>query len=172
MNDHKRIHETTSRVEGRELVIERIFDAPRELVFKVFTDPDHLENWWGPEGWTTTNYKTDIQPGGVWHFCMRSSDGQESWGKALYHEIDVPERIVYTDVFSNEEGNTVESMPEMLVTLTFIEYKGKTKIVNRTRFASEKQLESIIDMGVVQGFTEMWNCLEKHLQTIQRSKQR
>jgi len=166
MSNHKHIYETISRVEGTELILERTFDAPRELVFKAFTDPKHLANWWGPKGWKTTNYRTDIQPGGVWHFCMRSSDGQESWGKTLYHEIDEPERIVYTDVFSDKEGNMVESMPEMLVTLTFIELKGKTKIVSCTRFASEQQLESILDMGVVQGFTETWDCLDEHLKNI------
>jgi uncharacterized protein YndB with AHSA1/START domain len=167
-NDHA-TNSMTTKVEDRDLVLERIFDAPRELVFKVFKDPEHLSRWFGPKGWTLPVCKMDFRPGGVWHYCMRSADGQmNSWGKAVYHEIVEPERIVYTDTFSDEEGNAVEGMPETLITMTFVEYEGgKTKLISRAQFASPEALKATMDMGLIQGMTETWDNLAAHLKEIQ-----
>jgi uncharacterized protein YndB with AHSA1/START domain len=151
----------------RELVIERVFDAPRELVFKVFSEPEHLSQWWGPKGWTLPVCKMDFQPGGIWHYCMQGPNGEKSWGKAVYQEIVAPERIVYTDSFSDEAGNAVEGMPEMLITLEFNEQEGKTKIISRTLFATAAELESIVAMGAVEGMKETWDRLEAHLAQVE-----
>lgn len=163
-----------TKVEGRDLVMERIFDAPRELVFKVFSESQHLARWWGPKGWKTENHAFDFKPNGVWHYCMRCMDerqkdfyGQESWGKAVYQEIIAPEKIVYVDTFSDPEGNSVESMPEMLITMTFVEHDDKTKIITRTQFATVEALQSIIDMGVVQGTESQYERLDEYLKDIQ-----
>src|SRR5690349_5790754 len=94
-----------SRVEGdRTLVLERVFNAPRELVFKMFKDPEHLKHWWGPKGWELPVCKMDFRKDGVWHYCMKCTDqkqgeyfGMESWGKGVYKEISEPEKIIYTD---------------------------------------------------------------------------
>ncbi len=94
---------------------------------------------------------------------MRSPKGQDSWGKAIYREIVEPERIVYTDSFADEEGNPVEGMPMMLITVEFAEHEGKTKLTSRTQFSSSEDLKAIVDMGVVQGITETWDRLEAHL---------
>src|SRR5687768_16632849 len=99
------------------LIAERTFDAPRELVFDVWSDPKHIAQWWGPKGWTLPVCKMDFRPGGVWHYCMRGPEGEESWGKAVYQEIVKPERIVYIDAFADAQGNAVEGMPEMLITV-------------------------------------------------------
>ena len=80
------------RVENeKQLVLERVFDAPRDLVFKMFKEADHLKRWWGPRGWELPVCKVDFRPGGVWHYCMKCVDpdqgqffGMESWGKAIY----------------------------------------------------------------------------------------
>ncbi len=101
-----------SRVEDeRVLVLERVFDALRELVFKMFKEPEHLKHWWGPRGWELPVCSVDFRPGGVWHYCMKCVDrnqgqfyGMESWGKGIYKEISEPERISYTDYFSDAEG--------------------------------------------------------------------
>jgi uncharacterized protein YndB with AHSA1/START domain len=74
-----------------ELVITRIFDASRKLVFKAWTESEHLKHWWGPIGFSITVYKFDIRPGGVFHYSMRSSEGHEMWGKFVFHEIVAPE---------------------------------------------------------------------------------
>ena len=124
----------------QELVITRIFDAPRELVFKAWTDPEHMKRWWGPKGFTTPFCKIDLRPGGVIHFCMRSPEGQDFWCAGVYREIAPPERIVCTSFFSDEEGNLVQPThygmspdwpAETLMTVTFEEHEGKTKLTLR-----------------------------------------
>lgn len=157
-------------VEDRILVLERVFDAPRELVFRTFTEAEHLKHWWGPKGWTLPVCKLDFRPGGVWHYCMRCEDknqgdfyGMESWGKAVFREIEAPERIVYVDYFSDAEGNEAEGMPETLVTLTFEEFEGKTKLINRAQYATAEGLKTVIDMGMLQGVAETWDRLDELL---------
>jgi uncharacterized protein YndB with AHSA1/START domain len=154
---------TLFTTDGTLLTVERTFDAPRELVFKAFTEPDRVAQWWGPRGWDTTNYRMDVQPGGTWHYCMRGPDGMESWGIATYHEIIEPERIVYMDNFSDADGNIAENMPGMLITMEFHDQGGRTRLVSRTEFASPDTLQSILDMGMQQGLTETWDRLEEYL---------
>lgn len=163
-----------SRVENdRVLVLERIFDASRELVFKMFKEPEHLKHWWGPRGWEIPVCTVDFRPGGVWHYCMKCVDqnmgeffGMESWGKGIYKEIIEPEKIVYIDYFSDAEGNSNDSMPSTKITLEFIDVNGKTKLVNRAEYASEDDLKTVMDMGMLQGITETWDCLNERLQSM------
>lgn len=113
-----------SRIENdRVLVLERVFDAPRDLVFKMFKGSEHLRRWWGPRGFEIPVCTVDFRPGGVWHYCMKCVDqnlgqffGMESWGKGVYKEIIEPEKIVYTDYFSDAEGNINGSMPSTEMT--------------------------------------------------------
>ena len=118
----------------QELVITRVFDAPRELVFEAWTEPEHFVRWWGPKGYTTPFCTIDLRPGGVVHHCMRSPEGREVWTKGIFREIVVPERIVLTDSFADAEGNVVSPMHygmspdwplETLLTVTFDEQAGK-----------------------------------------------
>lgn len=128
----------SSSAKEPELVITRIFDAPRELVFKVWTDPKHVVNWWGPHGFTAPFVKIDFRVGGSFHYCMRSPEGKDYWNKGVYREIVVPERIASTMFFSDKDGNFVEpthyrmgpDVPsEMLDTVTFSVHEGdKTKL--------------------------------------------
>ncbi len=163
-----------SRVEdNRVLVLERIFDAPRDLVFTMFKEPEHLRSWWGPRGWELPVCRVDFQPGGVWHYCMKCVDpdqgqffGMESWGKGVYKEIIEPEKIVYVDSFSDSEGNTNEDMPSTEVTLEFIEMGNKTKLINRSVYSSAETLKTVTDMGMIQGITETWERLEEALQLL------
>ena len=74
----------------QELIITRVFDAPRELVFKAWTEPEHFVRWWGPKGYTTPSCTIDLRPGGVMHHCMRSPEGREVWTKGVFREIVVP----------------------------------------------------------------------------------
>jgi uncharacterized protein YndB with AHSA1/START domain len=150
----------------RKLIVERVFDAPRELVWKAWTEPEHMARWWGPRGWTTTNERMDVRPGGVWHYCMRGPEGAESWGKSVYREIVEPERLVYYDVFSDSDGNTVEGMPGMLITLELADLGDKTKLTSRAEFATVEQLEAVLAMGVVKGLSETWDRMEEHLRTM------
>lgn len=166
--------EMVSTVENEKvLVLERVFDAPRELVFAMYKDPEHLKRWWGPRGWEVPVCNVDFRPGGVWHYCMKCVDpnqgqffGMESWGKGLYKEIVEPEKIVYTDYFSDAEGNLNQDMPATEATLEFIDLGGRTKLVSRSEYVSAEALKSVMDMGMLQGITETWDRLEERLNEV------
>ena len=162
-----------SHVENeRVLVLERVFEAPRDLVFRMFKEAEHLKRWWGPKGWEIPVCNVDFRPGGVWHYCMKCVDqsqsiyGMESWGKGVYKEIVEPETIIYTDYFSDAEGNINESMPSALITMNFIDLGSKTKLVNRAEYVSAEALKNVTDMGVIQGITETWNRLDELLKSL------
>ncbi|RNF38985.1 SRPBCC family protein [Planococcus salinus] len=160
---------TISRVEGLELIMERSFDAPKERVYSMFIEPDHIVRWWGPNGWETTVYKMEVKPGGVWHYCMRSPEGQEAWGKSIYREVDPPDRLVYVDAFSDEQGNEVTGMPVMLITLDFSSEGPGSKVISRTAFETQEELQKIIDMQAVEGMTETYDRLDNYLKEQQQS---
>lgn len=155
----------TSRTEGRDLILEREFNAPRELVFEAFSKAEHLKKWWSPEGWSTPVCEMDFRPGGTWRYCMKCTDesqeeyGMESWGKAVYQEIIEPEKIVQIDSFTDSEGNIAEEMPSTKMTINFIEQDGKTKLISRSEYASAESLQAVLDMGVLEGVTETWGKL-------------
>ena len=90
-----------------EFKISRIFEASRELVFRAWTDPNYVKQWWGPAGFTSPYCKIDFRVGGEFRFCMRAPNGEEYWNKGVYKEIIVPERIVSVMQFSDPDGNTV-----------------------------------------------------------------
>lgn len=166
----------TTHVEGPVLVMERIFHAPRSLVFKAFSDSTYLESWWGPKGWQTENRQFEFKPNGVWYYCMTCKDknqgdfyGQESWGKGVYHEIIVPEKIVYTDTFSDKEGNSVAGMPEIQITMNFVEQDGKTKVIMRSEFESAETLQQLMEMGMVEGSVSQYERLDDLLNQIKNT---
>jgi uncharacterized protein YndB with AHSA1/START domain len=121
----------------REFLISRTFDAPRELVWKAFTNPERIKHWWGPKGFTVRVSKMDFRPGGTYHYCLRSPNGNGMWGKFVYREIAAPERIVLVSSFSDEAGGTTRhpmhlTWPlEMLSTFTFAEHDGRTTLTVR-----------------------------------------
>src|SRR5688572_12985821 len=152
---------------GNELIMNRVFDAPRELVFETFSDCKHLKHWWGPRSWPVSFCKMDFKVGGVWHFCLKGPNaGDESWGKALYKEIKKPSRIVYDDYFSDKDGNLNKSMPSTEITYDFTEQSGKTLVTGRAVYASAVDLEKVLAMGLVGGMTESLDRLEELLATV------
>lgn len=163
---------TRTRTEGRELIMERIFEAPKELVYEAHVSPDHINRWWGPTGWETHSYEMAVEPNGIWHYCMRSSDdGQESWGIATYQQVVPTERLVYEDAFADQYGNELSGMPKMLVHLDFAEEGNQTKLTSRTRFESEEELQKIIDMQAVEGMSETYDRLAEYLNDLQKNKE-
>jgi uncharacterized protein YndB with AHSA1/START domain len=117
--------------------ITRTFDAPREVVWKAWTEVERLKHWWGPKGFKTTSAKLDLRAGGIFHYGMRSPDGQVVWGKFIYREIAAPERLVFVVSFSDEKGGITRhpmspNWPmEILSTITFAERDGKTDVTVR-----------------------------------------
>jgi uncharacterized protein YndB with AHSA1/START domain len=110
----------------RVLVITRIFDAPRRLVFKAWTDPAYLVHWLGPQGFTGTIVKMDVRPGGAYHFHLRGPEGDDHWAQGVYREIVEPERLVMTRNWADAHGHPTS--PETLLTVTFEEDNGKTRL--------------------------------------------
>jgi len=113
----------------RELVIKRVFNAPRSLVFKAWTDPEHLVHWLGPRGFTGTIVKMDVRPGGTYRVHMRGLEGDDHWAQGVYREVVEPERLVMTRNWADAQGNPTS--PETLLTVTFEEHDGKTKLTLR-----------------------------------------
>lgn len=125
---------------GGELVITRVFDAPRELVWESWTNPERFMLWWGPEGFTSPACEIDFRVGGKYLACMRAPEGQDYWSTGVYREIVPMRKIVYTDSFSDAEGNVVPASyygmegdwpTELIVTVTLEEGHGKTKMTLR-----------------------------------------
>jgi uncharacterized protein YndB with AHSA1/START domain len=128
---------TQAKQETQELVITRVFDAPRELVWKAWTDPQQLMRWWGPKDFTSPLSQIDLRVGGKYLFCMRSPEGQDFYSTGVYLIIDPPKEIVFTDSFADENGNVVQASHygldedhpmELLVTVTFEDMDGQTKM--------------------------------------------
>ena len=117
--------------------VTRVVDAPRERVWKAWTDAEQLRQWWGPKGFAVTDLTNDLRPGGLMHYCLRMPDGGEMWGKFVYREIVKPERLVWINSFSDKDkGTTVHPMMptwprEMHTTVTFTAEGKKTRVTVR-----------------------------------------
>lgn len=156
--------------DDRVLVLERTFPATPERVFQAFTQAEHLKQWWGPRGWTLTRCDVDLRPGGRWHYCMKCEDqnqgefyGMESWGLGIYDEISAPDRLRYTDYFSDAHGAISEDMPATLVDLTFEVVPGGTRVVSRSTYATPEGLKTVMDMGMLHGISDTWDRLAEYL---------
>jgi uncharacterized protein YndB with AHSA1/START domain len=157
----------------KPFVISRTFDAPRDLVWKAFTDPEHLKQWWGPKGCTMRAAKMDLRPGGTYHYCMRTPDGHDMWGKFVYREIVAPERLIFVNSFSDENGGLTRhpmspTWPlEMLSTFTFVEHEGKTTLTIQWLpiNANEVERKTFDDGrgGMTQGWTGTLDQLAAYL---------
>ncbi len=147
--------------EVERMVITRVFDAPRELVWKAWTDPKYVMQWWGPKGFTAPVCKMDFRVGGKFLCCMRTPDGQDFWNGGEYHEIVPFEKIVSSMYFADSEGNKVEPEQygmqheaiEDAVDVTLFEdlSNGQTKLT----FIGNEPMESAKDSGQVEGWNQI-----------------
>ena len=154
----------------QELVIERVFDAPRELVWRAWTEPEQVMRWWGPNGFTCTHCEIDLRMGGKFLNCMRSSEGQDIWSTGVYREIVPLERIVCTDSFADEKGEVVPAthygMPddislEMLVTVIFEDVGGKTRMTLRHEGLPAGEMSDGANTGWNESFDKLAEVLAK-----------
>jgi uncharacterized protein YndB with AHSA1/START domain len=134
----------------RAIVGTREFDAPRALVFSAWTDPKHLAQWWGPNGFTTTTYSFEFRPGGVWRFVMHGPDGRDYQNRITFEEIVAPERIVYR----HGGGDDVE--PVQFRTTVLLEELGKrTRVTWRGEFPSAAERNRVVkDYGADKGLEQ------------------
>jgi uncharacterized protein YndB with AHSA1/START domain len=156
---HKTIYTKPS---DREMVFTRLFDAPRELVFKMWTDPKHIVQWWGPRGFSTTSLEMDVRPGGSWRLVMHGPDGVDYKNKIVYSEVVEPERLVY-----RHTGEAGYEPVKIQVTVTFEDRGGKTDLMMRMVFESAAERENVIKKyGADKGAVETLARLQKHLATL------
>ncbi len=143
----------------RELVFLRMFDAPRELVFDAWTNPEHVGRWWGPNGFSTTTRTMDVKPGGIWQFVMHGPDGRDYQNRITYEEVTRPERLVY----SHGGGDDVEPV-QFRVTVSFDGMAGKTILTMRMVFPSVEERERVVKQyGAEEGANQTLARLDEHI---------
>ena len=148
----------------RSIIGVREFDAPRDLVFSAFTDPKHLAQWWGPNGFSTTTSTFDMRPGGVWRFVMHGPDGRDYQNRITYEEIVPPERLVYR----HGGGDDVEPV-QFRQTIVFEDLGGRTRITWRGDFPSAAERDRVIkEYGAAKGLAETLARLSEYVAAIAR----
>jgi uncharacterized protein YndB with AHSA1/START domain len=143
-----------------ETVMTRVVDAPKTVVWDVYTRPEHIQQWMlGPEGWTMPVCEIDLRPGGAWHFTWRRSDGSELDMRGEYREVVPPERLVSTESWG-------EDWPETLNTLFLTEADGKTTLTNTMLYPSKEARDAALETGMKDGATVSFDRLAEYLRTI------
>ena len=160
----------TKDLENNTLIIERTFNAPIEKLWNAYADKASFEKWWGPEGWETTVKEFDFTVGGKLHYGMKCVDeaqgewfGQESWGLMQFEAVDEPNSFTALDRFADENGTINEQMPTQKFKVDFVEADGKTTLISRSITDSPEQLEALVKMGMIEGFSSQLNKLEQLL---------
>ena len=144
----------------RELVISRLIDAPRNLVFKAWTHPDHVGQWWGPNGFTTTTHEIDVRPGGVWRYVMHGPDGTDYPNRIDFREIAEPERLVY-----DHSGESPDDPSRFETTVTFEDRAGKTLLTMRALFETAALRDQVMrEYGAEEGGRQHLARLAVHLE--------
>lgn len=168
--------EYVASLDAEVFVLVREFDAPRELVFRAWTEADQLTRWWGPAGFTMAGVHLELRPGGSFHYSMRGPDESEMWGKFVFREIDPPARLVLVNGFSNPAGERTRhpgapGWPrEMLITVDFREQGGKTTVALRSipihASAAERATFRAGHASMAGGFGASFEQLREHLATL------
>jgi uncharacterized protein YndB with AHSA1/START domain len=167
--------EINGPVDRRDFLLTRIIGATRARLFDAWTDPRQLAQWWGPRGFTCPVCTVDLRPGGAYRIVMRSADGADYPLKGVYREIVRPEKLVFTDNWEEHPDDFYESLRnsgavmsvfEALNTVTFEEYKGKTKLTIRTRFESPAVRDAFVNMGMTDGWTQSLEKLEELMPAV------
>jgi len=140
----------------REVVMTRVFDAPRRLVFDALTKPELFKRWFGPRGWSLAVCEIDLKAGGAWRSVLRGPGGQEMGMRGVYQEVVPPERLVSTESFDDYPG-------ESLNTLVLFEKDGKTTFTITVRYQSQEIRDAVIKSGMEHGAAECYDKLAELL---------
>jgi uncharacterized protein YndB with AHSA1/START domain len=145
-----------------DLVLTRVFDAPRELVFKAWTDPKHLAQWFGPHGFTNPVCEVDLRPGGIWRHVMRGPDGSDYPMMSVFQEVLPPERLVFTSYVPDRE----KPLFEILNTVTFTAEGSKTKVSLRANVLKSTPEAAPMLAGMEAGWTQSFERLAKFVEKV------
>ena len=149
-------------IDNRSMSFSRVLDAPRELVWKVWTDPQHVVNWWGPDGFTNTNKEMDVRPGGIWRFIMHGPDGTDYKNLIQFLEVVAPERLVYAHRGEDETDDI-----HFHATILFEESEGKTHLHMQMVFKTAEELRRVADeFGAREGAVQHLGRLAAYLETV------
>ena len=143
----------------QEMIVSRVFNAPRELLFQAYTDPSGIPNWWGPRRYVTTVDQMDVRFGGVWRYVQKGQDGDEHAFRGVYHEILPSERLVYTFEYEGMPGHIG------LITVVFEEQGGKTLLTEKSVFQTVEERDGMIQSGMEEGATELFDRLAEIVET-------
>ena len=143
-----------------EIVLTRVFDAPRSLVFDAFTKPELLKRWFGPRGWSLVVCEVDFKVGGGFRFVLRGPDGKQMGMRGVYREITPPERSVHMESFDDYPG-------ESQVTAVFVEQGGKTTLAATVLYPSREVRDAVIKSGMEHGAAETYDKLAELLPSLQ-----
>jgi uncharacterized protein YndB with AHSA1/START domain len=161
VTNKKHIHVTI--LSDREVVMSRLFDAPRALIFKMYTDPKHITQFLGPKKYINVVDKMDVRVGGIWRFIQRDDKGKEFAFNGIYKEIDAPKRLAYTFEFEGMPGHI------LLETLTFEEKKAKTMLTANVLFQNIEDRDGMLNSGMESGATESWDRLAELLERMKNN---
>ena len=138
-----------------EVVLTRVFDAPRALVFQMWIDPKHAAKWWGPRNYPAGEVNIDARPGGQWRHCLQSTEGKKDlWLGGVYREIAPPERLVYTEIFAPYPDT------ESVVTAVFTDEAGKTRLRVSCEYPSQEVRDMVMKSGMERGAAISYDRLE------------
>jgi uncharacterized protein YndB with AHSA1/START domain len=153
-----------SSTADREIVTQRLIDAPRALVYEAWTDPQHVGHWYGPDGFTITTDIMDVRPGGLWRFVMHGPDGTDYPNLITYEEIVPPARLVYLHGDDKEPD-------QFHVTVTFDDQSGKTALTMRAVFKTAAARDYVIrEHGAIEGAKQTVSRLEQYVRTMELKK--
>lgn len=159
-------NEATNEVTGNEIIMTRLLNAPRELVWEVFTNPEHLANWWGPFGFTITTHHKVTQVGEQWRLTMHGPDGTDYPNKIIYDEVTKPERLVF-----HHSGDADSMGVNHITTIELKEEGNKTRLLFKLTFPSLEKLEAVnAEYGAVEGGKQTTARLEQYLTNLQAVK--
>ncbi len=157
----------TKDLENKKLIITYVANGSLDKVWKAYSDKSWFEKWWGPEGWETTTKEFAFEPGGKIHYGMKCVDesqgewfGQSSWGLMDIELVNEMKSFTYKDYFSDENGTLNTELPALTVTNEFFEEDGKTKIISTSLADNAEQIEELLKMGMVEGFSSQLNKLD------------
>ena len=138
--------DSTMQASERELVITRVVNAPRELVWQAWNDPQHVSSWWGPNGFSTTTYSKEVRVGGEWRFTMHGPDGTDYENRIVYTAVEQPARLAY-DHFGAGDNES----PHFKASTEFTEVAGGTEITLRMVFPTAQQRDAVAEYAIPGG---------------------
>jgi uncharacterized protein YndB with AHSA1/START domain len=147
----------------REIAMTRAFDAPRELVFEAWTNPQHVRQWWGPRSATIVTCEADVRPGGVWRYVTRLDSGEEIPFTGVYQEVTPPERFVHTEILDIEPFNQGDPP---VTTVTFAEEEGRTLVTSVTLYPSREVRDAVLQSGAETGAAEVYDRFDEYPRAV------